>query len=96
MRRWGLLLLLIGFAALLGIGFLSDCAEGDSFANAYDSLPYQQQTFSRDEVQNRLQDFFNKLHFHHPGGLIIPSVMMLAGGLMLYKAGRNSAKSPNI
>jgi hypothetical protein len=96
MRCWGLMLLLAGFALLLGIGFLSDCTDADIFTNAYDSLPYQQRTFSREEVQKRLENLFNGLHFHHPGGLIIPSFMMLAGGLILYKRSRNSPTPPNI
>jgi hypothetical protein len=98
MRRWGLLLLLGGFAGLLGLGFLSDCTDADIFANTYDSLTPRnsQPTFSQKEVQERIETFFNKLHYHHPGSVILPSLVMLTGGLMLYAGPRNAAKPPNI
>jgi hypothetical protein len=84
MRILGLCLLVAGFMVLLGMAFWIETTDIDIFAEAYDSVP-QEQTFTRKEVQERLEALFERMHYRHVHWLVIPAFLMLGGGLMILK-----------
>ncbi len=84
MRRCGFFLLVTGFILLLCTAFWIETTDVDIYAEAYDSVPHEQ-TFTRKEVQQRLDALFERMHYRHVHWLVIPAFLMLGGGLMLFK-----------
>jgi hypothetical protein len=84
MRPLGFCLLATGFILLLGMAFWIETTDIDVFAQAYDSTP-QGQTFTREQVHERLGSLFEGMHYRHVHWLIIPAFLMLGGGLMASK-----------
>ena len=82
MRQIGLTLLLIGFAALCWFSLFSHPIARSIIVSHYDHLPKASDTFSREDVQREIRDStFDSLRYCR--ALIVPGVMMLAGGLLL-------------
>ena len=83
--------MVVGFILLVGTGFWFEADDIDVFANAYDSVP-QQQTFTRKDVQEHLGRLFERMHYRRSNWLAVSGLVMLGGGLMLFKRPRLPAK----
>jgi len=81
-RQTGLALPLIGFTALCWLSFFIYPIAHSIIVSHYDRLPRASDTFSREDVQREIRDSaFDSLHYCRV--LIVPGLMMLAGGLLL-------------
>ena len=84
-REWGDLLLFAGFLCLFAVALTIGPLTTTRWSQAVGSIP-DQQSFTRREVYLQITHFYERLDRGQPWLILVPAIMMLAGGLLLKRA----------